>query len=383
MKKIINSAIVDLTYGDSAKGRVANEFSSKYDWVIRTSGANNCGHTIFRDGKKYVHNIVPSFDWRNKEIKAFIGSGTVIDLNHLLKEVSQLYQDCPSAVQRLYLDPDAFTILPEHIEEDKSKNGHIGSTNRGVGPAYKEKVNRTGKKILSFIKDNDNRISELKSMGMKFEYVLSLEQELSKSCLLFESAQGVMIDIDHGTYPFVSCGSAALAGIHSSGFSFSKLDNVFGLTKAYTTRVGNGPLAGEGDNYFNNTVAQVGKEVGATTGRARRVAPISLPELRYASRKAGATSLIVSKLDVLNGFDKIPMISSYSGIDSVVSTSQLEGAIPSIKYANGWKDCSSNANYVDAMSLSEYLEEFEKATDLKVSHISCGINPEDLRRWKY
>jgi len=381
MKKT-NSAIVDIFMGDCGKGKIANDFSPQYDWVIRTSGANNCGHTIYRDNKKYVHNIVPSFDWRNKNVKAFIGSGTVIDLDHLLKEVSQLYSDCPDAVERLYLDPDAFTILPEHIEEDKAKNSHIGSTNRGVGPAYKEKTNRSGKKILSFIKENDNRISKLKEMGMKFKHVLELEENFSNSALLFESAQGIMIDIDHGTYPYVSCGSAGLAGIHASGFSFVKIDHVYGISKAYSTRVGNGPFPTESNDDITAHIAKVGMEIGATTKRARRCGYLDFPCMKYATSKSGATDLIITKLDILNSITQIPVCNSYKGIDKVVSPSQLVEAEPVYSHMKGWSSCASDANYEDAMALHDFISAIEKASGVKCSHISTGVSANDLRKWR-
>lgn len=380
MKK--NSVVLGTAYGDCGKGHVTNSFSKDYDWVIRTSGANNCGHTIFRDGVKYVHNIIPSFDWRQPALKAFIGSGVVIDLDHLVKEVTALFEARPDAVNRLYIDPDAFTILPEHIAEDKAKNGHIGSTNRGVGPAYKEKVGRTGKRLSGFISENDPRIDVLNKMGVKFKHVLELETEFKNSALLFENAQGVLIELDHGTYPFVSCGSASLAGIHSSGFSFVTIDKVYGVGKVYMTKVGNGPFPTKSSDALSAKIAEIGKEMGATTGRKRDVGYLDLPALQYACKKAGVTDLVITKFDVLNNLGDIPVCVSYKGIEKVVSASQLDSAQPEYVHMRGWGDCSQECGPADYMAMYDFIKKIETHTGVTVSYVSTGVEEKDLRKWR-
>ena len=142
-----NIAILGAVYGDEGKGRVVHEFSKNYDWIVRFNGGANAGHTIYRDGVKYVHNLMPSFDWRATKPKAFLGAGMVIDLEQLYKEVSLLYVENSKLSSRVYIDPDAFVVLPEHKDEDKKINGHIGSTNRGIGPAYVSKISRNGIRI--------------------------------------------------------------------------------------------------------------------------------------------------------------------------------------------------------------------------------------------
>lgn len=378
-KKIV---ITGTGHGDEGKAKITHDFSSKYDWVIRTAGANNCGHTIYRDGKKYVHNLIPSFDWRNKKTKAFIGSNVLIDINHLLLEVESLWSENPGVVQNIYVDPDAFTILPDHIKQDKEKNKHIGSTNRGVGPAMVEKMGRSGLKVSHFIGNNDERILNLKKMGVNFKYNLELENNFTNSSIIFEGAQGIMIDIDHGSYPYVSCGSAGLAGIHSSGFSYIKIDNIYGIAKAYLTKVGNGPIPTIADNKMTKNIAKVGKEVGATTGRPRSIAYLDLPSLKYAITKGGITDLVMTKFDVLNGVDKIPVCTSYKGIDKVVSASQLFDAVPEYTHMNGWGSCSADANYIDAMALYEFVKKIEDSVGVKVSHVSTGISERDIRTWR-
>ena len=129
-------------WGDEGKGHITHHFSSSFDWVIRFNGGANAGHTIYRDGVKYVHNLLPSFDWRSPRPKAFLGSGMVIDLLQLHLEVYKLFEIDPKLASRIYVDPDAFAVLPQHFEEDKKKNGHIGSTNRGIGPAYQDKLEK-------------------------------------------------------------------------------------------------------------------------------------------------------------------------------------------------------------------------------------------------
>lgn len=369
-----NIVILGASQGDEAKGRVTHDFSPNYDWIVRFSGGANAGHTLYRDGKKYVHNLLPSFDWRSNKPKAFLGSGMVIDLEQLLKEVKSLYEiniDFPS---RVYVDPDAFLVLPEHKEEDKKSNGHIGSTNRGIGPAYKYKMARSSFRIrdISYNLYPTGYVAceELKKLGVNFVSSYQLRNEFQKDSILFEGAQGILLDINHGIYPYVSCGDATIAGIYASGFAKSKIDKVYGVTKCYTTKVGEGPFPTEASQEDALLLREKGKEYGATTGRPRRIGWLDLPALEYACYKGGIQELIVTKFDILEGLDKVPVCTSY---DIPVSCSKdFFKAKPNYINLNGWKN-SKNLN-----ELSEIINLIEKQTTCKVSYISCGLDPQDL-----
>jgi adenylosuccinate synthase len=373
----MNIAIIGSANGDEGKGRVVHDFSPHYDWVIRYSGGANAGHTIYRDGIKYVHNLIPSFDWRSSRPKAFLGSGMVIDLPQLQLEVSKLKEIDQLLPRKIFVDPDAFLVLPLHKEDDKKNNAHIGATNRGIGPAYKSKINRTGIRIRDVLEGNDSgcfysqkALDELLKMGVGFFDSISLYSNFKNSSLLFEGAQGMMIDINHGTYPFVSCGDAGLAGIHASGFSSIKIDKVYGVVKCYSTKVGEGPFPTEifGDEAEKLRVA--GKEFGATTGRPRRIGWLDLPALKYACIKGGVTDLIITKFDILNGYGAVPVCTAYEAEPTCpYHFNKVETTLQNIP---GWSDAKN------IEELKPFIEEVVFNTNIKVSYISCGTSPEDL-----
>ena len=370
----MNIAVLGSVFGDEGKARIVHDFSPDHNWVIRWNGGQNAGHTIYRDGKKYVHNLLPSIDFRNSSIKGFLASGMVIDLDHLLFEIKESSKDFPNVGSRIYVDPDTFIVSPEHKEIDKSTNAHIGSTNRGIGPAYSDKINRKGVRIQDLINQNSEKITALKNVGVQFKTVLEMRSEFSKSNLLFEGAQGILLDINHGTYPFVSCSDCTVSGIYCSGFNWVKLNKVYGIAKAYTTRVGNGPFPTE---YFNDEAEQLrikGKEFGATTGRPRRIGAIDLPAMRYAVAKGGIDTLIITKLDVLNGCKTVKVCTEYQS--EPVSGSDFFSAEPKYIEMPGWVDSKSSKE------INEFINLIEKEVGMSVDYISTGVNPEDLVKRK-
>lgn len=374
-----NIAILGAAWGDEGKGRVVHDFSPNYDWIIRFNGGANAGHTIYRDGVKYVHNLMPSFDWRSKRPKAFLGSGMVIDLEQLHKEVTALWNVSSVLPSRVYVDPNAFVVLPEHKEEDKKLNGHIGSTNRGIGPAYKSKIGRQGLRIydVMHLADQTNSqvlIHELRKMGVQFKSLLELRRNFEQSELLFEGAQGVMLDINHGIYPYVSCSESTIAGVYSCGFHFAKIDEVYGVVKCYTTKVGEGPFPTELLGDEANSLRERGHEYGATTGRPRRVGWIDLPALDYACKMGGITKLIITKFDILNGMDKVPVCVAYEGKE-ITSPNQFFDAKPQYIKAPGWTNASAKEE------LATFIRMVERGSGVQVSHISFGTEPTDLVKW--
>ena len=368
----MNIAILGQQMGDEGKGRVVHDFSPDYDWVIRFNGGANAGHTIYRDGVKFVHNLMPSFDWRSKRPKAFLGSGMVIDLNQLLKEVEDLYSVNPEAVSRVYVDWNAFIVTEQHKEEDRANNKGIGTTNRGIGPAYRDKIYRKGQRICDVSSSNEysQLITKLKSLGVNFVDALELYDQMSKSSLLFEGAQGIMIDINHGTYPYVTCSEATIAGAYSSGFTFP-ISKVYGIGKCYSTRVGEGPFPTEIFGEEANMLREAGNEYGATTGRPRRVGWLDLPALSYACKVGGITDVILTKFDILNN---LPIVRIATEYENLVPTSPKHFFTAKPKYTTvpGWKD----AKNVEELKL--FLDTVTSYTGMNISHISCGTSPDDL-----
>jgi adenylosuccinate synthase len=365
-----NIAILDTLLGDNAKGHFAHYFSPQFDWVIRTSGSSNCGHVVYRDGKKYVHHLLPSGDYRVKNLKSFLGSGMYINLEELLEEIKLAEQDFPGVAKTIYVDPDAFTINEEHIKFDKEKNKHIGSTAKGVSPAATSKYARTGERVYDYINCNAEVIKTLKALGVHFTPLLSLRETFERSKLLFEGNQGVMLDINSGIYPYVTTSDCTVSGIYASGFHFVKLDRVYGMMKPYLTKSGEGPLPSE---YFGKEAEDLrmrGGEFGNTTGRARRVGALDLPMLKYGIRKGGMTHLIISKMDILSGQESVKVCYDYG--KEVHSPNDFRGAAAYYTHLPGWKDAKS------IKQISPFITHIENYTNTPVEYISAGIDNSDI-----
>ena len=374
-----NIAIIGSQFGDEGKGHITHHFSKQYDWVIRFNGGANAGHTIYRDKKKYIHNLLPSFDWRVSRLKCFLGSGMVIDLEQLYKEVNALeegvelgWYDRPGRfAKRIYVDPDAFAVLPEHKTEDAETNGHIGSTNRGIGPAYKSKIARKGVRIKELLAQNNEWTTLLQKIGVQFMHVLELSRQFEYEALLFEGAQGIMLDINHGCYPFVSCSDSTVAGIYASGFAhFAKLEKVYGVGKCYLTKVGEGPFPTELLGCESEVLRKQGNEYGATTGRPRRIGWIDLPALDYACKKGGITNLIITKFDILNNMESVKLCVAYQ--KPPVCPADFFTAQPQFITIPGWKDAK---NIDEIIPMINYIHHFTGRT---VEYISRGIDDDSI-----
>jgi len=368
-----NIAILGSFFGDEAKARCAHHLSPDHRYVIRFNGSNNAGHTVFVDGTKCVFNQVPSVDFRAPHTHGILGAGMVINLEALRDELINLEKIYPHMSKRIIIDPDAFIVLPKHIEEDKIKNTHIGSTNKGVGPAYMDKVSRNGTKVKDLLESNSEITKALKNMGVKFNYALAMYDELLSSKVLFEGAQGILLDLNAGTYPYVSCGDSTLAGIYSSGFGFIAPNKIYGVAKAYSTKVGNGPFPTEYFDEEAEKLRQLGNEYGAVSGRPRRVGALDLPALRYASKRGGINNLIITKLDVLNGFKTIKICHKY--VSDPVCGRDLFTAKPEYTYLSGWDDAH------DENQIRPFIEFIEEQTSIKIKYISAGVNPKDIIEW--
>jgi len=373
-----NIAVMGISAGDEGKGSVVHHLSTNYDYVIRYSGGSNAGHTIYRDNIKYVYHLLPCVDWRNKNTKAYLGSGMVIDLEELYLEVSKLEENYPDAPTRVYVDKEAFLVLEHHKVDDKLNNSHIGSTNRGIGPAYKDKVARKGARIDDLFTGRFSNlklssfISKLSHLGVHFVHQLEMRSEMEKSNLLFEGAQGALLDLNYGIYPYVSCGDASLSGIYSSGFGFAKLDHIYGVAKCYTTKVGEGPFPTELLGVQAEQLRKLGNEYGSTTGRPRRVGWLDLPAINYACLKSNITDLILTKFDILNGMDKVPVCNSYGYIP--VCPNNFFNVRPQYIDVQGWKDAK------DYKQLQSFISVVEDFTKIKVAYVSVGVDKDDFIR---
>lgn len=365
-----NIAVLGSSAGDEAKGSITHAFSSDFDYVCRFNGGNNCGATVYHNGKKVVHHLVPAIDFTNSKSKAFLASGMVIDLEALLAEIKDLEKDFPGVGAKITVDPDAFVVLPKHKAEDAANNKDIGTTGRGIGPAYMDKISRRGTKVRHLADVNSEITDALKATGVQFQSVLDMKEEFTKSRILFEGAQGVLLDINHGTYPYVSCSDTTISGIFSSGFSFAMPTTVYGVAKAYMTRVGSGPFPTEIHQTNATVLREAGKEYGATTGRPRRVGWLDLPALRYAIGKSGITDLIITKLDILNGYAKVPLCTNY--LKEPMSGADFSRAVAQMTTVSGWTDAK------DFSQIKEFIDTIEHHANTKVAFVSCGINKTDI-----
>lgn len=376
-----NIAIIGNCFGDEGKGRIVQMFAPQYKYIVRTGGSSNCGHTLYYNGIKAVRHLVPSADFRIKEQFAFLGSGMVINPDELLLEVKETESMFPGAAKRIIVDPDAFAILPEYLEEDKQNVKDFGSTGKGVSVAYRERIYRKGTKLRDLLKDNHQFLVALKEMGVQFKYNLEMYDEFSKAPILFEGAQSVLLDPSFGTYPFVTSGECTPAGIFNAGFSYAMPKTVYGILKAYSTRVGAGPFPTELSGQEAHELREMGKEYGATTGRPRRVGWLDLPALKYAIVRAGITNLVITKLDILNGMKEIPYCDQYirdGKAITPVSGDDFFNITPSLKKCKGWdhallSSCTGVHNFVNI------IEEF---TGTPVSYISAGVNETDIMKWE-
>jgi len=391
-----NIAILGAMWGDEGKGHITHHLSKDYDWVIRFNGGANAGHTIYRDGKKFVHNLLPSVDFRIPQIKSYLGAGMVIDLEKLRDEVYAADEAFPGVGKRIYVDKNAFIVTSTHKEEDKAENGHIGSTNRGIGPAYRAKISRKGIRIGDLFKRASDPyyadfMYQLVGKGVNFVNLLDVRSEMSRGNLLYEGAQGVLLDINHGIYPYVSCSNCTIGGIYSSGFHFAPPTKIYGVAKCYTTKVGEGPFPTEIFGEEAEALRKRGNEYGATTGRPRRVGWLDLPALNYACQVSGITNLILTKFDILAGMEKVPVAFLYE--KEPKSPSHFFDTHPQYLNLKGWSTVEKYKHklgdepddmfeVVDyASELYDFIRQVEKSTGCRVEYISKGTGSKDIIKW--
>lgn len=399
----MNAVIFGLQWGDEGKGKITTKLSRDFNFVVRYSGGSNAGHTVEYPDFKLIHHLVPSFDVR-ADVKGYISNGVVIDLGVLKREIEELVNKGIEVENRLFISNLCHVVLPCHklldekLESVKGSKA-VGTTKRGIGPSYADKAHRVGLRLCDF----ENKIildEKLEFIAMfyknvynisdiSFDEVLHDYQYISKfvispiqfkrdyrnASLLFEGTQGVLLDVDVGTYPYVTSSYCSTSGVEA-GFGFPvTVDKKIGVFKAYLTRVGEGPFPTELYGSEGEVLRRVGKEYGTTTGRPRRCGWLDLPLLRYAIEVSGCDEMIITKADVLSGFEYVKV-----GVNYRLAGRKLE--IPynlqvlsevEVDYVKlpGWKNLEDS-------NFDGFLKFIESEVGCKITMVSTGPGVDDL-----
>ena len=406
--------IVGIQWGDEGKGKIVDLMAQNYDVVCRYQGGHNAGHTIWVDGVRYALHLIPSGILNPKAIN-IIGNGVVVSPEALIKEMGQFEK----LQGRLYVSDKAHMILNHHILIDQAKEKlrgekAIGTTGRGIGPSYGSKIERSGHRLgelrdtqkltQNLIEFYDENRALFNALGITTPDFETLKKELDayaqallpfladttqmiwrfldqKKRILLEGAQGTLLDIDHGTYPFVTSSNTISAGACVGlGLSPKDIGKVTGIVKAYCTRVGNGPFPSEDFGDDGEQLRQKGKEVGTSTGRARRCGWFDAVACRYASRINGCDELAVMKLDVLDGFERIKVCVAYEIDGKRVDTlpEDLEKATPIYEELPGWDSVVGCRKFEELPPTAKaYIKRLEEITQTKVGLISTSPDRND------
>ncbi len=389
-----NIAVIGMEWGDEGKGKIIDFLAEKADVVARFNGGNNAGHTIEVGNSKLVVHLVPSGVMHKNKVK-IIGNGLVIDPKVLVNEIKNLEKNkIQITPENLYVSENAHVILPQHIEEDRKIGGKIGTTARGIGPAYTDKAARIGLKMYEFADDalfrkrfgSENFYQEYRQYAqalkpMVAETSLLINNALDKNYkILFEGAQGTLLDVDFGTYPFVTSSSAISGGVCTGlGISPKKVQSVLGVCKAYKTRVGMGPFPTEITGNVAEKLQKVGKEFGATTGRQRRVGWFDALIGKYAVMINGIDSVALTKLDVLTAVEKLRICVAYKYKGSMIKNFTtnmkiLQNCQPVYEELDGWWDDLTKVKSYDQLpnNAKKYLRRIEELLKVPISIISVG-----------
>ena len=418
MKTGKTAVIVGAQWGDEGKGKIVDVLSENFSVVARYAGGHNAGHTVIINGKKFILQLVPCGILR-PGCRSVIGNGVVLDPIAFLKEVAALRETGVQVDGSLFVSNRAHVILPYHrMIELASENApgrvKIGTTSRGIGPTYEDKMGRRGLRVADLLDlkllrthienacheknmiahalfnseplDPDKMYQEYAEASAKVapfvcDTAALLNQALADGeSVLFEGAQGSMLDIDHGTYPFVTSSSATSGGaVIGTGVAPTAIDNVIGITKAYCTRVGGGPFPSEAMDATGDALRARGNEYGAVTGRPRRCGWLDLPLLRYAGMINGVSWLVVTKLDVLDELAEIPVCVGYR-INGKVTTeipahaSGFDGIECVYRIMPGWRTSTQGVTHVEKLpqAARDYLTFLEKESGARIGMVSTG-----------
>ena len=418
-----NVVVVGSQWGDEGKGKIVDWLSDQADVVIRFQGGHNAGHTLVIDGITYKLRLLPSGIVRKNKI-SIIGNGVVVDPWALLEEIEEIkLKGVEVSVNNFIISESANLILPFHremdeIREDAAGKGKIGTTRRGIGPAYEDKVGRRSIRVMDLRSESnlDHRLETVllhhnairKGLGKEIFEKEKLKKELlkiapeilkfsqpvwlridefkkQKKKILFEGAQGILLDVDHGTYPFVtSSNTVAASAATGTGCGPNSINYVLGITKAYTTRVGEGPFPTEQENEIGEELGKKGHEFGTNTGRKRRCGWIDAVMVRHAIEVGGIDGIALTKLDVLDGFETIKICTSYElngeKIDylPIASEDQFK-VVPIYEDVKGWSETTYGArswNDLPAEAI-KYVKRLEELIGCSVSLLSTSPERED------
>ena len=417
MKKSL--ILVGTQWGDEGKEKIVDHFSKKFNAVCRFQGGHNAGHTIYKEEEKFVLHLIPSGVFC-ENVSCFIGQGVILSIDSLLEEIKQLEEKGIELEGKLRISRYCSLLLPLHAKIDQLREDNknsIGTTRRGIGPAYEDKTARRSIKAFD-LEDSDLLESKLSSLVEYYNFQIknihnsepfsydevyrqlidsyhkaakyfgdvtdTLEDIYEKGGnILYEGAQGTLLDVDYGTYPYVTSSNTLATSVGvGSGFPKSIYSDVLGIAKAYTTRVGAGPFPTELFCEVGQNIAKQGNEFGATTGRPRRCGWLDLVALKYSAKLNNLTELCITKLDVLDSFKEIKACINYEvdGKTTSFKSRLLHKAKPIYKSFEGW-DCSLEKckNYADLpKNAKEFLEYIESYVGVKIGLISNGPNREDL-----
>ncbi len=416
-----NTIIVGAQWGDEGKGKIVDYLTENTDVVVRAAGGNNAGHTVISNGTKYILHLIPSgILWKDKI--CVIGNGVVMDPTGLLAEMAKLRgQGVTITPENLLISETAHLVMPYHrgldkVREAKRGDKKIGTTGRGIGPAYADKVERDGLRTILmtqpeiFEEELRDRLARhnatFAELGVELVPVEETVKEMLEAAktlaphitnttvylheaikagksLLFEGAQGTYLDIDHGTYPFVTSSNTTAGGACTgSGVPPRMIDKVVAVGKAYTTRVGSGPFVTEND-AIGDMLHNMGREFGATTGRARRCGWLDSVLVRYAVMLNGADELAITNLDGLDGLDTIQICTAYTLRGKTIhyppsTAADLAACVPVYETHQGWKqDLSGIRKFADLPPLARaYLKRLEELTGARVSLVGIGPDRE-------
>ena len=416
VKSTQHSCVVGLQWGDEGKGKIVDVLSAEADIVVRYQGGANAGHTVQVGDREYIFHLVPSGILKEGTI-CIIGNGVVIDPRALIAEFDGLLENGLDHEANIMISDRAHVVLPYHgaldeAKESASEDGKIGTTLRGIGPCYTDKASRVGIRMSEFVdpdrfRERLTRIADLKNRELESlhgrepidaeavfqEYSAYAdrlrprvcdvtaylhEQDASGANILFEGAQGALLDIDMGTYPYVTSSNTSFLGLGAgTGFSARKVDKVLGITKAYATRVGEGPFPSEMDDEAGESLREVGAEFGATTGRPRRCGWLDIVALRRAIQFGDVDAMVVTKLDVLDHLDEIKAAVSYT-VDGV-ETDQFPASVdceitPHYRSFPGWLENTTECRSFEELpeKARQYLQFVADAAGCPIAIVSVG-----------
>jgi adenylosuccinate synthase len=414
-----NVAIIGAQWGDEGKGKIVDLFTENADIVVRYQGGNNAGHTLVVDGEKTVLHLVPSGALHPNKL-CVIGNGVVVDPEVLIEEILDLKAHGHlQSDEQLRISEQAHVIMPYHKAIDLARErlrgkGKIGTTGRGIGPAYEDKVARVGIRFIDLLEEDTLRDKLERNIEEKNFYLKAIlnEKALDFAAIhrsyadyrerlkafvtdtgvlldreiragkrvLFEGAQGTLLDVDHGTYPYVTSSNTVAGGACSgSGVGPQHIQQVIGISKAYTTRVGSGPFPTEIDGPEGDTLRREGAEFGATTGRSRRCGWFDAVGLRHAVRMNGMTGIALTKLDVLTGFRKIPICTAYRYQSQRIeefpaSAKVMQDAVPIYEEMEGWDEPLDHVRRFTDLppSAQRYVRRIETIIGTEIILVSVG-----------